>query len=50
MLEDTKDSLARISYAVGYESETTFSRAFRREHGMPPATWRRDRGASGHGG
>jgi AraC-like DNA-binding protein len=50
MLEDTKDSLARIAFAVGYESEAAFSRAFRREHGIPPATWRRDRGASGRGG
>lgn len=47
MLEDTKDSLARIAYAVGYESEAAFSRAFRREHGLPPAAWRRDRAASG---
>ena len=44
MLEDTTDSLARIAFAVGYESEAAFSRAFRREHGAPPAAWRRDRG------
>jgi AraC-like DNA-binding protein len=50
MLEDTPDSLARIAYAVGYESEAAFSRAFRRAHGLPPATWRRERGAQGQPG
>lgn len=41
LLEETPDSLALIAHAVGYESEATFSRAFCREHGVPPATWRR---------
>nr|WP_139044094.1 AraC family transcriptional regulator [Mesorhizobium alhagi] len=31
---------------MGYESEAAFSRAFRREYGMPPAAWRRERVAS----
>jgi AraC-like DNA-binding protein len=43
MLGETADSLARIAYAAGYESEAAFSRAFRREYGVPPATWRRGR-------
>ena len=34
-------SVARIAEEVGYESDATFSRAFRREFGEPPATWRR---------
>lgn len=34
-------SLASIAEAVGYETDAAFSRAFRREFGMPPATWRR---------
>ena len=42
-------SLARIAEEVGYETDAAFSRAFRREFGVPPATWRRthaaDRGA-----
>ena len=34
-------SLVRIAEQVGYETDAAFSRAFRREFGMPPATWRR---------
>ncbi|MDE1959623.1 MAG: helix-turn-helix transcriptional regulator, partial [Xanthomonadaceae bacterium] len=37
--------LARIAEDVGYRTDTAFSRAFRREYGTPPATWRRNRGA-----
>jgi AraC-like DNA-binding protein len=33
--------LARIAQDVGYQTDTAFSRAFRREFGSPPATWRR---------
>jgi AraC-like DNA-binding protein len=33
--------LARIAEEVGYQTDTAFSRAFRREHGLPPAAWRR---------
>jgi AraC-like DNA-binding protein len=35
--------LARIAEDVGYRTDTAFSRAFRREYGSPPATWRRNR-------
>jgi AraC-like DNA-binding protein len=34
-------SLVRIAEQVGYETDAAFSRAFRREFGVPPATWRR---------
>lgn len=34
-------SQIRIAEAIGYESEAAFSRAFRRQYGMPPAAWRR---------
>lgn len=34
--------LARIAEDVGYQTDTAFSRAFRREFGAPPAAWRRN--------
>jgi AraC-like DNA-binding protein len=37
--------LARIAEDVGYQTDTAFSRAFRREFGVPPATWRRSQAA-----
>ncbi len=33
--------LARVAEEVGYQNDTSFSRAFRREYGQPPAAWRR---------
>jgi AraC-like DNA-binding protein len=39
-LRETTKSIAQLAYAVGYESEEAFSRAFKREFGLPPATWR----------
>ncbi|HEV7614244.1 MAG TPA: AraC family transcriptional regulator [Steroidobacteraceae bacterium] len=33
--------LTRIAEDVGYQTDTAFSRAFRREFGSPPAAWRR---------
>nr|PZN62185.1 MAG: AraC family transcriptional regulator [Pseudomonadota bacterium] len=35
--------IPRIAEQVGYESEASFARAFRRHMGVPPATWRRQR-------
>lgn len=40
-LRESPDSLARIGFEVGYESEAAFSRAFKRLYGVAPATWRR---------
>jgi AraC-like DNA-binding protein len=36
-------SLAAIAAQVGYDSEAAFNRAFKREFGMPPAGWRKNR-------
>ena len=36
-------SLAAIAEQVGYDSEAAFNRAFKREFGMPPAGWRKNR-------
>jgi AraC-like DNA-binding protein len=33
--------MTRIAEGVGYQTDTAFIRAFRREFGAPPATWRR---------
>jgi AraC-like DNA-binding protein len=40
MLLESALSLAEIAGRVGYDSEATFNRAFRRVVGTPPATWR----------
>jgi AraC-like DNA-binding protein len=40
--------LARIAEDVGYQTDTAFSRAFRREYGAPPAAWRRSQSAREH--
>jgi len=36
-----RDAIARVAERSGYESEAAFSRAFKREFGIPPAAWRR---------
>ena len=41
MLRGGRDPVARIAGKCGYESEAAFSRAFKREFGVPPASWRR---------
>ena len=41
LLETTNDSVMHVGLAVGYESEAAFGRAFKREFGSPPATYRR---------
>ncbi|HTT09633.1 MAG TPA: AraC family transcriptional regulator [Burkholderiaceae bacterium] len=41
LLSRSNTPLARIAEDVGYQTDTAFSRAFRREFGKPPATWRR---------
>jgi len=39
-LRETQMPIARLARSVGYESEEAFSRAFKREFGLPPARWR----------
>ena len=41
LLSRSNAPLARIAEDVGYQTDTAFSRAFRREFGQPPAAWRR---------
>ncbi|SEA71693.1 transcriptional regulator, AraC family [Variovorax sp. YR216] len=40
-------SMMHIALEVGYETDTAFSRAFKREFGVPPASWRREHGLKG---
>lgn len=42
-LTATSHSVAQIASEVGYESEAAFNRAFKRELGLPPARYRRDK-------
>jgi pimeloyl-ACP methyl ester carboxylesterase len=41
LLRDSDENTASIAYAVGFQSEAAFNRAFKREFGEPPASWRR---------
>jgi AraC-like DNA-binding protein len=41
LLRNTTDTVASVAQQVGYESEATFARAFKRLVGKPPAQWRR---------
>ena len=42
-LKEGSAPVVHVAQQVGYESEAAFNRAFKREFGMPPATWRRHR-------
>lgn len=42
MLRDRNQTTASVAYAVGFNSEAAFNRAFKREFGVPPATWKRE--------
>jgi AraC family transcriptional regulator, alkane utilization regulator len=41
MLRRGREPVIRIAERSGYDSEAAFSRAFKREFGVPPASWRR---------
>lgn len=43
LLANGTDTVAQVAFAVGYESEAAFSRAFKKLVGVPPAAWRRTR-------
>lgn len=50
LLQSTGSAAALVAEQVGYDSEAAFSRAFKREFGMPPAAWRRGRNVAGGAG
>jgi AraC-like DNA-binding protein len=39
-LREAGKAIAQVAYSIGYDSEEAFSRAFKREFGLPPARWR----------
>jgi AraC-like DNA-binding protein len=43
LLERQRLSIAQAAAEVGYESEAAFSRAFKKQVGVPPGAWRRAR-------
>jgi AraC-like DNA-binding protein len=43
LLERGGMSVAQAAEQVGYESEAAFNRAFKRQVGVPPGSWRRSR-------
>jgi len=43
LLSRSNAPLAQIAEDIGYQTDTAFIRAFRREYGLPPAAWRRQR-------
>jgi AraC-like DNA-binding protein len=43
MLRSGRHNSGSVAYSVGFNSEAAFNRAFKREYGTPPATWRRER-------
>ena len=45
LLRRSNAPLASVAEDVGYQTDTAFSRAFRREFGSPPAAWRRSQSA-----
>ena len=49
LLSRSNAPLARIAEKVGYQTDTAFSRAFRREFGAPPAAWRRSQSTRAQG-
>jgi AraC-like DNA-binding protein len=42
LLLETSASVASVALDVGYDSESAFTRAFKRQAGKPPAAWRRE--------
>lgn len=44
LCSERRNNIIRVAEAVGYESEASFSRAFKSHYGVPPGSWR-SRGA-----
>jgi AraC-like DNA-binding protein len=42
LLREKRQNACNVAYAVGFNSEAAFSRAFKKEFGVPPAQWQRE--------
>jgi AraC-like DNA-binding protein len=42
----TQTSIGRVAEQAGYDSEAAFTRAFKREFGLPPMAWRKKKAAA----
>jgi AraC-like DNA-binding protein len=45
-LQQTRDGVASIAFAVGFDSEAAFTRSFKKAYGLPPVTWRKQQGGA----
>ena len=43
LLDSERTSIARVAANVGYDSQASFNRAFKRQVGIPPGAWRKRR-------
>jgi AraC-like DNA-binding protein len=43
MLREGDQNTSNIAYAVGFNSEAAFNRAFKKEFGTPPGAWRKEK-------
>ena len=41
MLRQTADSILQIALSVGFQSETHFGKAFKKQYGIPPGIYRK---------
>ncbi|WP_111413033.1 AraC family transcriptional regulator [Billgrantia lactosivorans] len=46
-LRESRDTIGKVAEESGYESEASFTKAFKRAFGSPPAAWRRERQEAG---
>ncbi|TFI60193.1 AraC family transcriptional regulator [Sphingomonas parva] len=43
LLQESRQNACNVAYAVGFNSEAAFNRAFKKEFGVPPGAWQKAR-------